>query len=163
MVKKVFFSFHYERDNWRTNVVRQHWLTKPDKESAGYIDAAGWEKVKQGGDAAIKRWILSHLKGTSVTVVLIGTETSNRKWVKYEIMESRKKGNGVLGIYIHNIKDQNQQKCDKGDTFFGEIDKDANGNSLYFGTLYKTYDWVNDGGYNNFSKWVEEAAKNAGK
>lgn len=163
MVKKVFFSFHYERDNWRANVVRQHWLTKPDKESAGYIDAAGWEGVKRKGDDAIKRWILNNLHGTSVTVVLIGTETSNRRWVKYEIIESRKKGNGILGIYIHNIKDQNQRTCAKGDHYFGAIDRDANGEPLYFGTLYKTYDWVNDYGYTNFTKWVEEAANNAGR
>ncbi|HTV74746.1 MAG TPA: TIR domain-containing protein [Candidatus Acidoferrales bacterium] len=30
-------------------------------------------------------------------------------------------------------------------------------------SLFKTYDWVNDDGYNNFSKWVEAAAKQAGR
>lgn len=163
MVKKVFFSFHYEKDNWRVNVVRKHWLTKPDTESAGYIDTVEWEKVKRKGDDAIKKWILNNLHGTSVTVVLIGTETSDRRWVRYEIKESRKKGKGIVGIYIHNIKDQKQKTCPQGNNRFGPIDYNANGEPLYFWNLYKTYDWVNDNGYSNFSKWVEEAANNAGR
>ena len=125
------------------------------------MDAAGWEKLKKHGDEAIKRWIQRNLNGTSVTVVLIGTETSKRKWVRYEIKESRKKGNGILGINICNIEDQNELKCEQGPDQFGEIDN-AESISLYFWNLYKTYDWVNDDGYTNFSDWVEEAAKNAG-
>src|SRR3989344_1879047 len=104
MARRVFFSFHFERDAWRSGQVRNCWLTKPDRESAGYWDAAKWEEVKTKGDQAIKNWINNSLSGTSVTVVLIGAETSERVWVKYEISESYKRGNGILGIYIHNIK-----------------------------------------------------------
>ena len=88
MVRRVFFSFHYERDAWRASQVRNSWVTKPDREAAGFWDAAEWEKVKKQGDAAIKRWIDKGLEGTSVTVVLIGTETCSRKWVRYEIQKS---------------------------------------------------------------------------
>ena len=52
----------------------------------------------------MQKWIDEQMKGTSVTVVLIGAETSTRPHVGYEIAESHKKGNGMLGIYIHNIK-----------------------------------------------------------
>jgi Thoeris protein ThsB, TIR-like domain len=159
VVKKVFFSFDYERDDWRADVVRQHWLTKPDREAAEYVNAAGWKKIEEHGDDAIKRWIQRNLEGTSVTVVLIGTETSKRKWVRYEIKESRKRGNGILAINICNIKDQNELKCEQGSDQFGEIDKDADGKKLFFWDLYKTYDWINDDGYNNFYDWVEEVAK----
>ena len=38
MARRVFFSFHYERDHWRANVVRNSWVTK-DRESAGFFDA----------------------------------------------------------------------------------------------------------------------------
>ena len=55
---------------------------------------------KEKNDDAIKRMIDKGLEGTSVTVVLIGKETSDRKWVRYEIKESYKKGNGLLGVYI---------------------------------------------------------------
>jgi hypothetical protein len=42
--------------------------------------------------------ILKHLENTSVTVVLIGTETANRPWVKYEIEQSIARKNGLLGV-----------------------------------------------------------------
>jgi hypothetical protein len=46
------------------------------------------------------------LSGTTVTVVLIGFETANRKYVSYEIEKSIQRRNGILGIRINNIKDQ---------------------------------------------------------
>jgi len=85
MARRVFFSFHYERDILRVGQIRNSGITKSGVESAGFIDAASWESVKRQGDEAIKRWISSQLDGTSVTVVLIGAETSQREWVKYEI------------------------------------------------------------------------------
>lgn len=163
MGRRVFFSFHKERDDWRANQVRNSWVTKPDRESAGFYDAAEWEEIKKKGQEAIKRWIDKQLEGTSVTVVLIGAETSSREWVKYEIKESHKKGNGIIGIYIHNLKDKNGLTDKKGDDKFGEIDKDKNGNSVYFWQLYPTYDWVNDDGYNKLGDWVEKAAQKAGR
>jgi len=163
MVRKVFFSFHYERDVWRAAIVRNHWVTKDDREAAGYIDAASWEEVKKNGNAGIKKWIADNLKGTSVTVVLIGAETSKRKWVRYEIVESHKKGNGVFGVYMHNIKDKDKNIDIKGNNRFGKIGEDEKGNLVFFWQKYSTYDWVDDNGYKNFSDWVETAAKNAGK
>ena len=64
MARRVFFSFHYVRDNWRVSQVRNSWVTKPDREAAGYIDKAGWEKVERQGDRAIKNWIDAQLIGT---------------------------------------------------------------------------------------------------
>lgn len=32
MARRVFFSFHYERDIWRANQVRNRWITK-DREA----------------------------------------------------------------------------------------------------------------------------------
>ena len=42
MARRVFFSFHYEKDIWRASQVRNSWVTKPDRESAGFWD---WEKI----------------------------------------------------------------------------------------------------------------------
>lgn len=112
MARRAFFSFHYENDVWRANQVRNSWVTK-DKEAAGFTDAADFEEVKKGGDAAIKKWIDKQLEGTSVTVVLLGTETSNRDYVKYELEQSWIKGNGILGIYIHDCKDSGGKTCKK--------------------------------------------------
>ena len=65
-----------------------------------------WEQVKKGGDAAIKRWIESQLEHRSCTVVLVGAGTAHRKWIDYEIVKSWNKGMGVVGIYIHGLKNQ---------------------------------------------------------
>lgn len=151
MVRKVFFSFHYKRDVWRVNQVRNSWVTKEDIEDAGYIDASEFEKIEKQGENVVKRWINEQLEGTSVTVVLIGAETSERYYVQYEINQSWSKGNGLIGIYIHNLKDQN-----------GNID--YKGLDPFIKLGYKgirTYDWVNDDGYNNISEWIELAYQRA--
>ena len=146
MARKVFFSFKYE-DVSRAMVVRNSWVTK-DKESAGFIDKAEFEEVKKKGDQAIKNWIDSQLKGTSVTVVLVGEKTCDSKWVKYEIEKSIEKGNGLLGTDISKIKDlqgDTSERCE-------QIPKG-----------YKFYLWNKDKGYENIGDWIEEAAKEAEK
>jgi MTH538 TIR-like domain (DUF1863) len=157
MARRTFFSFHYERDAWRAGQVRNSWVTK-DREAAGFWDAASWEAVKRQGDAAIKKWINDQLSGTSVTVVLIGTETSQRAYVTYEISQSHGRGNGLLGIYIHNIKGSDGKTDIKGTNPLVGI-KDSSGNAV----SYQTYDWVNDSGRDNIGVWIEAAAKRAGR
>lgn len=163
MARRTFFSFHYDRDIWRASIVRNSWLTKDDREDAGFWDASLWEEAKKKGDDAIKNMIDEALKGTSVTAVLIGKETSGRDWVRYEVQASHDKGNGLLGIFIHNIKDNDGNTDSAGDTDFGPIGEDDDGNPVYFSDLYLTYDWVDDDGYNNLGEWVEHAAQAAGK
>lgn len=163
MARKTFFSFHYKNDVWRANIVRNSWVTKDDKEAAGFIDAADFEKIEKEGEEAIHKWINKQLDGTSVTVVLIGVDTSNRPYVKYELQKSYEKGNGMLGIYIHKLKDKDGNTSTKGSNHFGEIGKDEKGNAVYFSSAYTTYDWVDDDGYKNMAKWIEEAAMKAGR
>ena len=161
MARRVFFSFHYEHDIWRANQVRNSWVTKPDRETAGFWDASLWEEAKRKGDSAIKQMIDKGLENTSVTVVLIGTETAYREWVKYEILESRKRRNGLLAIYIHNIKDQNGDSCPKGENPF-DIMKIPITNER-FSLMYPTYDWLINSGYEKLGSWVEAAAAIAGR
>lgn len=97
MAKKVFFSFHYQDViDFRANVVRNHWLTKPDRQAAGFFDSSIWESAKKTSDLALKRLINSGLDNTSNTCVLVGTDTFNRRWVSYEIMKSLEKGNHIF-------------------------------------------------------------------
>src|SRR5271169_7016882 len=91
MARKVFFSFHYERDIWRTNVVRNSGIVEGTA-AAGFHDASLWEEAKKKGDADVKKLIDNALLGTSVTVVLIGAQTSQRKFVDYEIEKSIARG-----------------------------------------------------------------------
>jgi hypothetical protein len=105
MARKVFFSFHYGRDLWRVNVVRNSGAIEGIS-AAGFHDASLWEETKSKGDVAVKKLIDSGLDGTTVTVVLIGAETANRKYVSYEVEQSVARRNGILGIRINNIKDR---------------------------------------------------------
>jgi MTH538 TIR-like domain (DUF1863) len=143
MARRTFFSFHYERDIWRASIVRNSSTLKPDDVTPEWIDASIWEDAKTKGDAAVRKLIENALLATSVTAVLIGTETSKRKWVNEEITKSEARGNGLLGIYIHNIEDNAGNKDTKGT------------NPLP--SKYSTYDWVNDDGYNNLGTWVNAA------
>jgi hypothetical protein len=110
VAKRVFFSFHYQDViDFRANVVRQHWLTKPDREVAGFFDASIWSNAKLAGDVGIKRVINAGLEGTSVTCVLVGSATASRRWVRYEIMRSFRRGNALLSVHINSIKGRDQQ------------------------------------------------------
>jgi hypothetical protein len=162
MARRAFFSFHYERDVWRAGQVRNSWVTQ-DRESAGFWDAAAWEEVKKKTDTEIEKWIGKQLEGTSVTVVLIGTETSDRKYVGYEIKLSNDKGNGMLGVYIHNLKDVNKQTDTKGANPLSNWQIERDGKNVLLSDIFPTYDWVNDDGYNKLGDWIEAAAKKAGR
>jgi MTH538 TIR-like domain (DUF1863) len=153
VARHTFFSFHYERDAWRAGQIRNSWVTR-DYEASGFWDKAKWEEVKRQGDAEIKAWIDRQLEGTSVTVVLIGAETSTRKYVDYEITQSWAKGNGLLGIYIHNVKDMSASTDIKGENPFTKWTFQRSGNIV----TIPTYDWVNDSGYQNIGDWIESAA-----
>jgi MTH538 TIR-like domain (DUF1863) len=163
MARKVFFSFHYERDAQRAAIVRNHAVTKDNDQAAGYVDKAAWESIERQGDAAIKKWIGEQLSGTSVTIVLVGAETDSRPWVKYELQQSYAQKNRLLAVTLHNIKDFSGNTDRAGSTNFGSLGKDRDGNDVYFFQIAKTYDWVSNNGYENFGKWVEEAATAASK
>ena len=114
-MRRVFFSFDWD-DVWRVNQVRysRDRIAKGRFVDTGFVDAAEIEKVKRKTDYAIEKWIDEQLHGTSVTCVLIGRQTSNSRWVKYEIERSIEKGNGLLGILIHNLKDRSSNTSKKG-------------------------------------------------
>jgi len=143
---RTFFSFHYERDVWRASVVRNSDVTKTAVDPE-WIDASLWEEAKRKGDEAIRALINNALVGTSVTAVLIGSETATRRWVRYEINRSIDRGNGLLGIYIHNIEDREGNTASKG------------ANPLPSG--YSTYDWILDDGYKDLGVWVDQAYDDA--
>lgn len=148
MARKVFFSFHYSRDAWRVGQVRNCNVIS-QLEKSPFYDKAEWESIKRQGDQAVRNWIDAQLKGTSVTVVLVGKETASRKWVKYEIEKSVELGKGLIGIDISKIKDR-----------YGETD-DTGTNPLPAG--YPLYLWNKNNGAENLGKWIDKAAEDAGR
>lgn len=108
--RQVFYSFHYEPDNWRAATVRNIGTIEGNKPAPDN----DWETIKNGGDAAIEKWIKEQMKYRSCTVVLVGNKTAKRKWINYEIRESWKSGMGIVGIYIHGLKNQKGFITNKG-------------------------------------------------
>jgi hypothetical protein len=58
------------------------------------------DPVKSSDPDYIGRKIREQLKGSSVTVVLIGKDTAKSDWVAREIEWSLEKGNGLVGIKL---------------------------------------------------------------
>jgi hypothetical protein len=82
---------------------------------AKFIDKSLWEEAERKGSKALKTLIEDSLKGTSVTIILIGSETHSRKWVKYEIIKSFCEGKGIFGIHINRIPSRNERIIAKGE------------------------------------------------
>ncbi|MBL0112520.1 MAG: TIR domain-containing protein [Saprospiraceae bacterium] len=109
MAKRVFFSFHYQDvSDFRANVVRQHWVCKPDREVAGFFDASIWESAQKVGDTALKKLINENIHGTSNTCILIGSDTYSRRWVRYEIFRSFHSLNHLFAVHINSIRDKDR-------------------------------------------------------
>lgn len=156
MARRVFFSFHYKPDNWRAAQVRNMGVVEGNKP----VSDNDWEQVKRGGDKAIKDWIDKELQGRSCTVVLIGEHTAGRKWINYEIKKSWNDGKGVVGIYIHNLKDQDGNQSAKGCNPFDYVATDG----IRLSSIVKAYDppyknsqCVYDYIKEHIADWVEEA------
>ncbi|GLB30839.1 hypothetical protein LAD12857_27620 [Lacrimispora amygdalina] len=101
MAHKVFVSYHHANDQKQADHLRNTYgndNTLLDKSlDEAYEDMSDDEIL-----AAIRT---EHLKDSTVTIVLIGSETANRKWVDWEIYSSLRpygdrSRNGLLGIYL---------------------------------------------------------------
>ena len=80
-----------------------------------------WETITKGGEQAIEKWINDQLKGCSCTIVLVGQNTANRKWINYEIVRSWNGRMGVVGIRIHGLENSEGWKASAGANPFDYI------------------------------------------
>ena len=170
--RQVFYSFHYLNDSWRVSQVRNMGLIEGNQPAS----SNEWEEVKKKGEDSIKKWIDDNMNYRSCVVVLIGAETSSRKWIKHEIYKAWKDGRGIVGIYIHGLKNALGEQCEKGNNPFEKfcIDKTLNyivensqpadGNEVNMSSICKAYDtpYVSSDYVYSFIKekieeWIEEA------
>ena len=147
MARKIFFSFHHKGDGRRVAEVRKS-KAVTDYKMNPLFESTKWESIKRQGDHAIKDWIDGQLRDASVTIVLIGKETGNKKWVNYEIKRSVELGKGIIGVDISKMKDKKGYVTEMGP------------NPLPSG--YPVYSWTEDDGEANLGKWIEKASKSAG-
>lgn len=160
MARQAFYSFHNLPDNWRVSQVRNMGVVEGNQPASDN----DWETVKRGGDAAIKRWIDSQLAGKTCALVLIGAETAQRKWIDYEIHSAWNTNKGVIGIFIHHLKNAGGLQARKGANPFAHIRMKRDNASLSsivkaygppYGDSKSCYDHIKQ----NLANWIEEAIK----
>ena len=121
--RQVFYSFHFDNDVFRTQQIRNIGVV----EAAKPVSPNEWEEAGKKPDG-IKKWIDDNMKYKSCVIVLVGSETSTRPWVKYEIAKAWNDGKGLVGIHIHNLRDPRTSKmppyygkCSKGNNPFSQF------------------------------------------
>ena len=160
-MRRVFFSFHYQNDYWRVQNVMNCQVVSRKYQSNKFLRAQEWEEVKRQGDTNIKCWIREQMHGASVLCVLIGSKTASRRWVKFEIQEAMNQGMGLIGVFIHGIRDAQGNTSPKGDNpFVKHFGFRPSDNPGYPCACY--YDWVQNGRV-NIGNWIEKAARQAGR
>lgn len=156
MVKRqIFYSFHYKNDVMRVQQIRNIGALEDNKP----VSVNEWENVKRIGKENIEKWIDENMKYRSCVVVLVGEETANREWVRYEIKKAWNEGKGLVGIYIHNLEDPSTGKCNQGKNPFANFTLDNGKKSL--ADVVKCYNPNSFDAYNDIrnhlEEWVEEA------
>jgi len=70
------------------------------------------------------------MKYRSCTIVLVGSKAARRKWINYEIIKSWNESMGLVGIYIHGLKNSDGCISEKGNNPFDYIDYGDTGKKL---------------------------------
>jgi hypothetical protein len=154
MARQCFYSFHYKPDNARASQVRNIGAIEGNKPASDN----DWEQVTKGGDDAIKKWIADQMKGRTCCIVLVGSETANRKWINHEIVKAWDKGLGVVGIYIHGLKNLAGETSTQGYNPFDYISFGSTGKKL--SSIVKCYNPTGATGKDKYD-WISKHLENA--
>ena len=98
------------------------------------------------------------MKGRSCTIVLVGANTANRKWINHEIIRSWDEGMGVVGIHIHGLLNKDQKVTTKGKNPFDFIGYGDTGKKL--SSIVKCYTPSGNNSKERYA-WIEKHIANA--
>ncbi|WFU62675.1 TIR domain-containing protein [Bradyrhizobium brasilense] len=158
MARRVFFSFHFDNDFWRTQQVRNMGAL----EGNAPVSANAWEEVKAKGNAAIERWIEDNMHGKSCVVVLVGSQTASRPWVIHEIAKGWNDGKGVLAVRIDKLLDKDGRSSSAGSNPLGKV-KHGTGTLADVAPIKTPAGADSKSAYasiaDNIEAWIEEAIK----
>ena len=154
----VFYSFHYDNDVFRVNLVRHIGQI----EDNAPVSPNEWEQIKRT-DAGIRKWIDDNMFHRRCVIVLVGSETANRKYVRHEIEKAWNDRRGLFGIRIHNLNcARTRTTCSPGANPFDVIKMDNGRPMSDYVTLHDpgAYD-----AYNTIARsmegWVDAAIAQA--
>lgn len=117
MPRSSFVSFHYQNDYWRVQQVLQMGAI----EGQEILSPQRWETVKARGANAVQDWIDKEMAYKRAVIVLIGSQTASRPWVKYEIQKAWNAKKPLLGIRIHGLRNNNLRTSTAGPDPFAQI------------------------------------------
>lgn len=160
MARRVFYSFHFTNDFWRTQQVRNIGAV----EGQTLCTPNAWEELKRKGKDSIERWIDDNMHGKSCVVVLVGSETASREWVRREIVKGWDAGKGVVGIRIHELLNSDGRPSSEGANPFDAIGLGNTGRKLSSVVqLHRPFGWDSKQVYaaikDGLDTWIEDAIR----
>jgi len=95
--RKVFISYHHAG--------AQQYCDMLGELISDVFNIATDRSLERAVDSNVPEYVMrriseKHIKGTSCTIVLVGTESSNRKYIDREIKATLDKHHGLLGINL---------------------------------------------------------------
>jgi hypothetical protein len=155
MTRKVFFSFHYLNDVQRSQVVKKSQFLK-DKELAGFFDGSAMEEAKKKDAASLRKFLRDEMAGSSVVCVLVGEDTANRRWVRFEILQGLIEQKGIVGVRVHTIAGFDKKSSKAGPNPFdllGVYTKDSAVYVVERASLTDKWTYTTDFGQTALPKW----------
>lgn len=157
--RKIFPSYDWSEDVWRVNQI----INMPivyGKEKMGFIKGIENETIKQG-DAAIRSWIDTNMKGCSCYILFVGEKTHTSRWVKYEMELSYIRKMGKLIIKLDGMLNQYGESCKGGiDPYWKHGMYTDKYSDLY---SVKEYYWIENNGVQNIGTWIDMACRQIGR
>jgi hypothetical protein len=157
-VVAVFFSFHYDRDNWRVQQV----INLGALEGQPLLTPQEWEEAtKMAG--GIQNWIDQRMRYKTALVVLIGAKTASRPWVKYEIEKAWNDKKRLVGVRIHGLADITGRTDSEGANPFDKVPLTNGKKASHYVPVHDPWGANSKAVYasinNNLKSWVDSGYK----
>jgi antiphage defense system Thoeris ThsB-like protein len=111
--RKVYFAFRHA-DIMRVNNVRQSGKVGFDVQTnpRAFYDRSQWEQKSITEPESLKRLMREAVEHSSVVCVLVGNDTWNSRWVRYEIARAIIDKKGLLTVGINGLSHVGTREAD---------------------------------------------------
>lgn len=107
MTRRIFICYEGSDRNQAKGFRLLRWNKNVDIE---FFDRHLLDPVKSQNPEYIKSCIRERMRGTSVSVVLIGKHTKDSDWVRWEMEQTLANGKGLVGIYLPGCEGETPPK-----------------------------------------------------
>jgi hypothetical protein len=97
--RRIFISYHHHAD--------QRAVDTFVRDFSGQLEVFTDHSVERVADSSdvdyLARVCRERIKGTSVTIVMIGRQTGCRRFVDWEILDTLRRQHGLFGLVVHGL------------------------------------------------------------